>query len=129
MNEEERVTLIEQGINHPFWTDYLRPLLAEKAKNAIRALAAGKSDNDDVRRGQYQAYQDIFDTPMREVDSYKREQEVRDSDAAANIRSDLRAELGYTSPFSTPLEPGALSEAESDESGLSAATARETVNG
>ncbi len=113
MNEEERVTLIEQGTNHPFWTEYLRPLLAEKAKNALRALAAGKTDNDDVRRGQYQAYQDIYDTPLREVDSYKREQAIRESDTAKDIRADLRAELGYTSPFSAPLEPGSLSEDES----------------
>ena len=126
MTEEERVTLIEQGINHPFWMEYLRPLLADKAKNALRALAAGKTDNDDVRRGQYQAYQDIYDTPLREVDSYKREQAVRDSDAASDVRANLRAELGYTSPFSAPLEPGTLSESESDET--SAATAREISN-
>ena len=109
MNEEERITLIEQGINHPFWTEYLRPLLAEKAKNALRALAAGKSESDDVRRGQYQAYQDIFDTPMQEIDTYKRDQQQRDERHADDARANLRAVEGYGSP----IEPGALSEQES----------------
>ena len=121
MTEDERVALIEQGINHPFWTEYLRPLLAEKAKNALRALAAGKSDEDDTRRGQYQAYQDIYDAPHAEIETYKRDQAVRDSDTANEKRDQIRAELGYTSPFAAPLEPGTLSETESHD----AATAQE----
>jgi len=109
MNEDERIALIEAGINHPFWTEYLRPLLAEKAKNALRALAAGKSDEDDTRRGQYQAYQDIYDAPHAEIETYKRDQTLRDQQAADNRRDNIRAVEG----FGSPLEPGALSEEES----------------
>ena len=119
MNEDERIGLIEAGINHPFWTEYLRPLLAEKAKNALRALAAGKSETDDVRRGQYQAYQDIFDAPLAEVEIYKRDQQQRNDTHAEDARANLRAVEG----FGSPLEPGALSEEESEAT--SAATARE----
>ena len=117
MNEDERITLIEQGINSPFWIEYLSPLLAAKATNATRALLSGKSEADDVYRGKFQAYQDIFDTPQAEIETYKRDAALRQANETDESRAHIRAVEG----FGSPLEPGALSEDESD----SAATAQE----
>ena len=119
LDNREKVTCIQQGINSTFWTEYLLPLLMNRGKNAMKVLAAGKSDSDDILRGRYQAYQDIINTPLSEIKAYNVEESRREGMAMVEEATNQRAEMGFQSPFVNNLEPGTLTEDES------AATAHE----
>jgi hypothetical protein len=121
-DERERIACIEQGLHSQFWLDYLLPMLMDRGRNALKALVR-KTDDDDTNRGKYAALQDVIETPQREIDAYKVETKNRARIEQAEQSTTMRAELGYRSPFSAPVEPGALTEDESDD--MRATTAQE----
>ena len=106
MTDSERIGIIRSGLDHPFWRDWLLPTIQERARQNLEALAAGKSDDEDIKRGFFQALRWIINLPQMELDSMRRsEQEAQIADAE-NQTDEYRARFGMRSPFRQTPEPG-----------------------
>lgn len=104
--ERDKVQVIQQGLNSAFWTDYLLPMLQDKAKSALTALAMSRSDDDDMKRGRFQAYQDVINAPGREVQSFNDSERAAQEANATEATEQYRAEHGFRSPFRQEPEVG-----------------------
>jgi hypothetical protein len=114
LDDDARISAVEQGLGSPFWQDYLLPMLLEKGKQQLRNLAAKASDSDDILRGKYQAYQDIINSVTQEVEIYRQEAQRQATVNDAAFREEARANLGFRAPYSVPVQPGDLKEDESE---------------
>lgn len=104
--ERDRVGVIQQGLNHPFWTEYLLPMLQEKAKNALTALAASHAEDDDMKRGRFQAYQDIINSPGRDVAAFNESEAIAAEANQVESTEQYRADYGFRSPIRQAPEVG-----------------------
>lgn len=104
--ERDKVGVIQQGLGSAFWTEYLLPLLQEKAKNALTALATKAAEDDDVKRGRFQAYQDIINAPGREVAAFNEAEAAAQEANKQESTEEYRAEFGFRSPIRQAPEVG-----------------------
>lgn len=104
--ERDKVGVIQQGLNSAFWTEYLLPMLQEKAKNALTQLAMSHSDADDIKRGLFQAYQDIINSPAREVNAFNEAETAAQQVNADEQTAEYRADYGFRSPIRQAPEVG-----------------------
>ena len=99
MSDHDRIGIIQQGLNSQFWTDYLLPLLQDKAKNALTALATSRADDDDVKRGRFQAYDDIIKMPHREIAAFNAAEAAAQESNKEDEVAEYRADYGFRSPI------------------------------
>lgn len=103
---DERIAIIQQGLASPFWRDYLLPLLSDRAKNALTALATKAAPDDDMKRGRFQAYQEIINAPGNEVAIWQQQQQAAAEQDEESKVAEYRAEAGHRSPFRQEPEVG-----------------------
>lgn len=112
MIDSEKTAIIRSGLDHPFWRDWLLPTIQERARQNLEALAAGKSDDEDIKRGFFQALRWIINLPQMELDAMRRsEQEAQTADAEQR-QDEYRAQFGMRSPYRLAPEPGQVKEQE-----------------
>ena len=117
MSDHDRIGIIQQGINSPFWTDYLLPLLQDKAKNALTALALSRTDDDDIKRGRFQAYDDIIKAPLREITAFNMAEAAAQEANKEDETAEYRAEYGFRSPIRSVPDVGETRGDESENTG------------
>jgi hypothetical protein len=104
--ERDKVGVIQQGLSSLFWTEYLLPMLQDKAKNALTALATKAAEDDDVKRGRFQAYQDIINAPGRDVQAFNEQEAAAQRANADEQTAEYRADYGFRSPIRQAPEVG-----------------------
>lgn len=100
---------IQFGLDTPFWREFMVPRIQNRAKSAMRALANGKSDSDDINRGWFQALEWVMGMPIAELESLKKDAEDRDRTDRVSELDEFRARNGFRSPFASPA-PGELTD-------------------
>ena len=112
MMDSEKIRIIRYGLDHPFWRVWLLPAIQERARQMLEGLAAGKSDDEDIKRGWFQALRWLMNLPQSELDAMSRsEQEAQTSDAEQQ-QDAYRAQFGNRSPYRMTPEPGIVKEQE-----------------
>ncbi len=112
--ERDKVGVIQAGLSHPFWTEYLLPLLQERAKNSLNALAMKAAPDDDMKRGRFQAYQDIINAPGREVLAFNEAEATVQAEHAEKSTEEYRAEYGHLSPIRQAPDVGNLKQEDNE---------------
>jgi hypothetical protein len=106
--DRDRTAAIEHGTHTPFWTDYMLPKIQDRCKSVLRGLALSRSDDEDIRRGWFQALEWVMNLPLQEVADYRKIEEERERDAKLADLDDHRARYGFRSPYTTQPAPGEL---------------------
>ena len=102
---------IEHGLNTQFWQEYLLPKIQDRCKNVLRGLATCKSEDEDIKRGWFQALEWVMNLPLQEANEYRKVEEEQAREAKLADLDEHRARLGFRSPYATP-GPGELTEEE-----------------
>lgn len=117
MSDTRMIGIIQNGVNSPFWTEYLLPLLQERAKNALTALASKAAEDDDMKRGRFQECQYLINAPLREIEIWNDQERAAQEESAAKDSEEYRATQGYRSPFRQVPDVGELTGNESANTG------------
>lgn len=102
---------IQFGLDTPFWREFMLPRIQNRAKSAMRMLATGKSDRDDIERGWFQALEWVMSMPLVELDSLRKDAEDQARLDSVSQLDEFRARMGNRSPFASPA-PGELTGSE-----------------
>ena len=98
---------IQFGLDTPFWREFMVPRIQARTKSAMRALANGKSDTDDINRGWFQALEWVMGMPIAELASLTKDEEDKSRVDTITELDEFRARQGFRSPFASP-GPGEL---------------------
>lgn len=101
---------IEFGISTPFWQEYLMPQIQNRLKSVFRNLAAAKSDDDDIKRGWFQALEWVINKPLQDIEEYRKIEEEQAREAQVADLDEHRAKYGFRSPYPSQPAPGELTE-------------------
>lgn len=111
----EDVTHIQFGIDTPFWREFMLPRIQSQCKINMRALATGKTDTDDIKRGWFQALEWVMNLPIQAINEARNEAIVQERETAVNDIDEFRARSGFRSPYPAP-KPGELTADENEDS-------------
>lgn len=106
MNDSEKTAIIRYGLDHPFWSAWLQPQIVARTNQMLKALAAAKGDDDDIKRGWIQALAWVAALPQSELDSMSRAEHEAQTEDEERRQDAYRAEFGFRSPFRQSPDPG-----------------------
>lgn len=112
MMDSERIGIIRSGLDHPFWKAWLLPSVQERARQMLESLAAGKADDEDIKRGWFQALRWIMNLPQSELDAMRRSEQEAVSADSEQQQDAYRAQFGNRSPYRMTPDPGITKEQE-----------------
>lgn len=105
--ERDKTAAIEYMMTTAGWSGWFIPTIQERCKGLFESLAQKSEENDDIKRGWIQALRWVLSSAQAEIDMYKIQVEEAEKSATSNDADNLRADLGFRSPFAIN-EPGAL---------------------
>lgn len=109
MTDSERTAIIRSGLDHPFWREWLQPMIAARSLQMLNNLAAKSTDDDDINRGWIQALSWIVRLPQTELDAMNRAEHAAQSEDEERRQDAYRAEFGFRSPYRQSPEVGETS--------------------
>ena len=108
--ERDIASAVEFGIDTPFWKDWLLPEIQNRCKSVLRNLATSKSDDEDIKRGWFQALEWVMNLPLQKIQDYRKIEEEQAREAQVADLDEHRAKYGFRSPYPSQPAPGELTE-------------------
>lgn len=106
LTEQDRAGAIQSLLDNPGWVRWLQPLVFDRMKQTMEALASKRTDDEDVQRGWFQALRWVLNLPAQELESLKNSEREASKHQSVEAEDEYRARFGYRSPYKRAPEPG-----------------------